>query len=81
MSGLAPATARISRRSDPDERRAAIIEDALDLLDKGESPEMVARQLGYRSARTLARLCDQDRWAEPVLAERLRRPRLGVWAA
>lgn len=63
------------------DRRAAIVEDALDLLDKGESPEMVARHLGYRSARNLARLCDQDRWDEPVLAERLTRPRQGVWAA
>ena len=64
-----------------DDRRTAVVEDALDLLDKGESPEMVARRLGYRSACSLARLCDPDRWAEPVLAERLRRPRQGVWAA
>ena len=64
-----------------DARRTVIVEDALDLLDKGESPEMVARRLGYRSACNLARLCDPDRWGEPVLAELLRRPRQGVWAA
>lgn len=63
-----------------DERRQQVIEDVIWLTDDtGESPEQVARQLGYASAESLASVL--DRWGEPSLARRLRRPRLGVWAA
>lgn len=62
-----------------DTRRTVIVENALDLLDKGESPEHIARRLGYANAENLAR--SLERWGEPSLARRLRRPRLGVWAA
>ena len=64
---------------DPDERRAIVIEDVTDLLDKGESGEHIARRLGYTSAKTLARVL--EKWGEPSLARRLTRPRQGVWAA
>ena len=70
-----------SRRFDEvDERRQRIVEDVIWLTDDtGEAPEQVARQLGYASAESLATVL--DRWDEPSLARRLRRPRLGVWAA
>lgn len=61
------------------DHRRDIIEEVIWLTDCGESPEQVARRLGYTSADTLGRVL--DRWGEPSLARRLRRPRLGVWAA
>lgn len=64
---------------EPDEHRAVIVENVTDLLDKGESGEHIARRLGYASAKTLARVL--EKWGESSLARRLRRPRLGVWAA
>lgn len=61
------------------EHRRNVIEDVVWLTDCGESPEQVARQLGYTSADTLARVL--ERWDEPSLARRLTRPPQGVWAA
>lgn len=65
--------------SDHDERRHTVIEDVTWLTDCGDSPEHVAHRLGYANAENLAR--SLERWGEPSLARRLRRPRLGVWAA
>lgn len=63
-----------------DERRQQVIEDVIWLTDDtGESPEQVAHRLGYANAESLATVL--DRWGESSLARRLRRPRLGVWAA
>ena len=62
-----------------DEHRRDVIEDVIWLTDNGESPEQVARRLGYASAKTLARVL--EKWGEPSLARRLTRPRQGVWAA
>ena len=67
------------RLSEVDERRRTVIEDVTWLTDFNEAPEQVARQLGYASADNLATVL--ERWGESSLARRLRRPRLGVWAA
>lgn len=69
-----------SRRFDEvDEHRQRVVEDVTWLTDCGDSPEHVAHRLGYANAESLATVL--DRWGEPSLARRLRRPRLGVWAA
>ena len=73
-----PTTSRLFD-PEPDEHRAVIVENVTDLLDKGESGEHVAHRLGYANAESLATVL--DRWGESSLARRLRRPRLGVWAA
>lgn len=71
------ATSRLP--SKPIEHRRNVVEDVTWLTDCGDSPEHVAHRLGYASAESLATVL--DRWGEPSLARRLRRPRLGVWAA
>ena len=61
------------------EHRRTVIEEVTWLTDCGESPEIIARELGYASAATLARVL--EKWEKPSLARRLTRPRMGVWAA
>lgn len=73
------STTSLLSRPEPDEHRAAVIEDVIWLTDCDEAPEHIAARLGYASAKTLARVL--EKWGEPSLARRLRRPRLGVWAA
>ena len=61
------ATSRLP--SSRDEHRRTVIEDVTWLTDCGESPEHIARRLGYGSAKNLAR--SLERWGRPSLARRI----------